>query len=168
MWLVRDFRASANALVRGERLDQPQRQSDWPAVLPLLTDLAERADALVTSVNAKAVYYLGRPGYTLSATLTEGRPEFANDPRLAAPVIKELASLKQLVAENDTGLLIAEDVHWGSQWSVSQQVRDYAEGTMTSAELPRGMKLHVYVWGRPLAERVGERRSKDDIGLGRP
>jgi len=124
-------------------------ESDWARAAPLLKEASNAAAVVLTSAGVKAQYYLARFDFELSETiLAEARPprQFGLDTRTGRRVVSSPESVRQIVDCYPTGLVVVEEHHWRSAWSVNDAVADFFEETGKPIELPPSMKLRAYTW----------------------
>lgn len=134
-------------LTTGEQ-DTPFRQADWAAATPLLKPLADDSDLIITSANLKALYYLNRADVGLSATQLEleGNLEFATDWRINRPVITTPDSLRKLLSNHPTGLIVIESIHWRNPAYVNAQAADFIDANTQPIDLPKRSGLLAFRW----------------------
>jgi 4-amino-4-deoxy-L-arabinose transferase-like glycosyltransferase len=128
-------------------------RSDWNSASATLNQLSRGTDALVTSSDVKALFYLDRVPYDLSAThlfTTRGRAdEFTPSSKTGKPMISTPASLARLVHCYASGLVIVEQEHWRSDWQVTPAVADYLESQLVRVPLPPEWRLLAFRWSNP-------------------
>ena len=91
------------------------RPANWEAATPLLRELAADTDILISSAGIKALYYLGHFDYDLLLTLTRETTtgqEFGHDYRHGRPVIASAQALATIMSENESGVVVIDEVHW--------------------------------------------------------
>ena len=144
--------AGTPALRPWKRADATGR-SDWARASATLGRLSHGAGAVVASSDVKALYYLGRVPYDLSAThlvTPRGRaPEFTPSPKTGKAMISTPASLARLVDCYESGLVIVEEEHWRSDWQVTPAVADYLERQLTPVPLSSAWRLRAFRWSNP-------------------
>ncbi len=132
--------------------------SNWEAARATFETLAAHADVVVASAGVKALYHLARLDVDLLATVRAETPsgdEFDLDFRTRRPVISSAESVARLVAENGTGLVIVEEVHWRQAPFVPAETADFLEQHLERVEVPDGWRFRVFRW--PSQELGGER-----------
>ena len=132
---------------------QPYLEPDWAAAVPDLVPLAAEADVVVSSALPKAIFFLGRGDIALGATdlaeLSRGNelpPDFTIDPRTGRPAIATSASIRTLMLQHASGLVIIDGNQWARECCVPPEVTDFLIEELQPVPLgPWG--LHVYRWG---------------------
>lgn len=132
---------------------RPYSEPNWPAATEVLTPVADTVDVVVSASLPKALYFFGRAdvalGVTELAELTPGDakpPEFTVDPRTGRPSISEASSVKKLMADNASGLVVVEDQQWSRDCCVTPAVAQLLEKRLQEIELPRDWDLRAFRW----------------------
>jgi len=138
-------------MLTGERLG-PLAMSDWFLAARTLKPIADETGFVVSSAQPKALYHLGRLDLGLSVSQSQGRPEFDRHPKMGRPVITTADSLKRVMAEHPTGLIVVETGHLGSRAFIPPETATYIREHTQPIELPDNIGVSAFRWGP--AERV--------------
>lgn len=133
---------------------RPYPLSDWEAAAPDLRALATEADVVISGVLPKALYYLDRGDVVLGATeladLSPGQalpPEFTNDPRFGRPSISRPESLRRLMDDHATGLVILEPWQWDHECCVTPETSALIRTAMEPIPLDPDWRVMAFRWG---------------------
>ncbi|MCP4005093.1 MAG: hypothetical protein GY725_12940 [bacterium] len=124
--------------------------ADWERAAPLLAPLAEQAEVVLTSAGVKSLFYLGRMDYDVSATLTKETDtggEFGIDAKTGRPVIASADSLRRLMAQHRSGLVVMEVRRWRIPFLVPEGFADELVASTRRVDLPKDTGLMVFEWG---------------------
>jgi hypothetical protein len=129
-------------------------EPDWPAAKDALEPWLAQADAVVTSEELGALYFLGRYDIRFSPSkleeIADGAPrEFGPDPRTGRPLISTPQSLALAFDCYDRGLFVLPSRQWGFAHLFSPAVRDLILARTVPVELPRASHIMAYRWERP-------------------
>ena len=154
---------------------RPFPEADWSKAAPVLRQLADSADVVVSSAVPKAIYYTGRGDVTLSLSelaeleQKDGRPvEFAIDARTGLPAISSPASLERLRRCFTRGLLIIEHNHLRASYVVPDSTVAYLMRNTSEAPLDPAWGVRAFQWrsdsaqAAPDCPRVHERKPYAD------
>lgn len=131
---------------------RPFRASNWRAATPLLRQLADPVEVVVSSAGPKSLYYLERLDVGLSAwqlaDLGRGRssPEFSVDYRTGRPLISRPESLQRLMDCHRSGLVILERNHLSVEWHVPPPATEYLITHTEEVSVPEPWRLRVFRW----------------------
>ncbi len=124
--------------------------ADWESAAKAIAPLQENASALVSGSAAKALYFMGRADYEISATNreeTKDRAEFGRDLRSGTPVISTPESLRLIMTRHETGVVIIETARWRRAVNVPDEIADTLEAETKRVELPEEWRLMLFKWG---------------------
>jgi hypothetical protein len=129
----------------------------WSRASQVLKPLMKQTDAVVTTDDLKAIYYLGRVDYVLhrdhlfeNRSAEQGpRPEFSIDVRINRPVVSEPASIARLMACHESGLIVAQDWALGTSYWVPQDTRRFIAEHGEPIPLPPEWGISVFRWTTP-------------------
>lgn len=123
---------------------------DWRPALPMLRELAQGSDVVVTTASTKALYYLDRSDAALSVSLlftgSGFAPDFAVDPRMGDPVINSPEAVDRLVRCYRSGLVVVETHAWSAEWGVPPETAAYIAANTEEVELPPGSDVRAFRW----------------------
>jgi hypothetical protein len=145
------FMMSFRTLVPKET-GRPYTQPDWGRVAPLLHELAQESDVVLTTAYTKTLYYVGRFDYALGRDAVEdSRPggEFGSERVTARPSISTTESLEAIVRCYGSGLVLIDWGHLNNEYIVSSEVSRYLEQNTERIQLPDEHRLTVYRWFTP-------------------
>lgn len=125
------------------------RPANWEAATPLLRELAADTDILISSAGIKALYYLGHFDYDLLLTLTRETTtgqEFGHDYRHGRPVIASAQALATIMSENESGVVVIDEVHWRRKAFVPEDAANFLEEHMQRLDVPERWRMLVFRW----------------------
>jgi hypothetical protein len=132
--------------------------AQWEAATPLLEELLTQRCVLVSSAGVKALQHLRRLDYDLLRSLREEQAqnlgsdhdvEFVLDPRTHRPIVSEVGSIEELERRHASGMVVVDEVHWGSSNFVTGDVAAHLEDRFERVDVPQEWRMRVYVWGEP-------------------
>lgn len=134
---------------------RPYAQADWGRAAPLLRELAQESDVVLTTAYTKTLYYVGRFDFALGRDVVEdSRPggEFGPERVTARPSISTTESLEAIVRCYGSGLVLVDWGHLNNEYIVSPEVSRYLEQHADRIQVPGEHRLTVYRWrtARPL------------------
>jgi hypothetical protein len=132
----------------GEPATTPYTKSRWDNVAPQLRDLVRASDVVLTTSPAKAIYYLDHNPVGLSTTMLEDGEEFARRVRTGRPAISQRASLRRLMRQHETGLILADIRRWRKSWGVPKDTAEFIETHMQRVALPQESGVLAFRWQR--------------------
>ena len=133
-------------MLTGEQLG-PLAIEDWFLATETLKPIADEAGYVVCSSQPKGIYHLGRLDLGLSVSQSQGRDEFAVHPKMGRPVITTAESLKRVMTEQPTGLIVIEAGHFGSYNFVPPETARFIEENAQPIALPESTGIKAYRWG---------------------
>lgn len=86
----------------------------------------------------------------LSVSQLQGREEFAVHAKMGRPVITTAESLKRVMAEQPTGLIVIEEGHFSSYNFVPPETAMFIEANTLPIPLPESTGIKAYRWGGPV------------------
>lgn len=124
---------------------------EWEQVSGPLRSLMDEVDVVVTANTVQMLYHVGMHDYgmhpTVIAELVPPR-DFGIDPREGRPTISTLESLRRVVSNHETGLIVGERWRWGSATDgFTSDVAGFIYDTMEEVPFPATRGLIVYRWG---------------------
>jgi hypothetical protein len=139
--------------VSDARWDQAFRyrgEPDWQAAAPALRAIADSVEVVVSSNDLKALYYLDRLDYTLSAfnlANTMGTlPEFGISEKTGKPVISAPGSIARVIDEHTTGLVVVEKYDWHQGWGVPGGTGNYISAHTEKVPLDGHWRILAFRW----------------------
>lgn len=114
-------------------------EPDWGSLVPELEGLVRAADLVVTSNSMKALFFLGRYDYELNATIvpeTESQSEFGRDRRTGRQVIGTAHSIRKVLAQPGSTLVVIESSKIGRSSGVNQEAFAAIASRCDEKELP--------------------------------
>lgn len=144
-WVSPEYKL-ARKMLTGESLG-PYAREDWTTAAKILEPIARETGFVVSSVPAKAVYYLGRLDVGLSVSQAAGREEFARYGTIGRPVITTAESVQQLMREHPQGLIVIEAAQFGARWFVPTETALFIETHVQPIELPDATGIKAFRWG---------------------
>ncbi len=136
----------ARKMLTGERLG-PLANDDWFLAAKTLKPIADETGFVVSSAQPQTIYHLGRLDIGLSVSQSQGRDEFAVHSKMGRPVITTADSLKQVMAEHPTGLIVVIAGHLGSRSYVPPETAKYIREHTQPIELEYGTGIKAFRWG---------------------
>jgi 4-amino-4-deoxy-L-arabinose transferase-like glycosyltransferase len=124
----------------------PYMRGDWQAAMPVLAPLAQAADAVVTSADVKALYYLGRLDYAVCASDLAGAPEFTRRPRTGKPVVQSPRALERIRSCHASGLIVIDWGHDRQRAYVPRDAMDWIEENTEPVPLDERVHLLAFRW----------------------
>jgi hypothetical protein len=122
-------------------------QSNWERASPALKEIAEGSSVVIASAGVKALYYLERLDFDLSATnVGEYQGEFRKDDRTGAVLVSTADALRTIYGCYETGMVIVEDRHWRNEWAVPSSTADFLESKTERVDFEPDLGLIVFVW----------------------
>ena len=130
----------------------------WTLAEPVLEPLAADADAVVSTEDLEAIWFLDRLDFVLDRDhLLQGRakPEFSVDGKIMAQMIGGTEPLRRVVACHDTGLLIA--MRWAlASYKMAPETADFIRKTLEPVPLPDRSGLVAFRWDNSDGPVAGE------------
>lgn len=141
-------------MVAGRPSDPPlyweRYRIDWHGAAPELAALAAQADVTLGSQPLQAIYYLGDVDVALNATmLADARglgAENGLDPRTGRRVIADADSMAQILACNESGIIVVHRPAWRNRTRVPGAVADLIEANTTPNPIFEQDGLLVFQW----------------------
>lgn len=133
----------------------PYPRGDWEAAQIVLRPIAREADVVVSSSDLKALYYLDRLDYELSANALSGFPEFTRSWQTGKPAIRSASALARVLDCHSSGLIVMDWDHVRNPAFVRRDTMDWIE---THAEqIPLDDRIHVraFLWHNTSSSDVG-------------
>jgi len=125
----------------------PLARENWSEASAVLKPLAERTGFVVSSSPPKALYYLGWHDLGLSVSQAAGRDEFAVERIMGRPVITRSDSLKRVMKEHPSGLIVIESAHWRVPRFVPDEVSQFILDHAQPIDLPGNTGVMAFTWG---------------------
>lgn len=125
----------------------PLATEDWFLAAETLKPIADETGYVVCSSQPKGIYHLGRLDLGLSVSQSQGRDEFAVHSKMGRPVITTAESLKRVMAEQPTGLIVIEINHLGSYNFVPPETAEFIQTNTQPIALPQSTGIKAYRWG---------------------
>jgi hypothetical protein len=125
-------------------------EPDWTSLVAELAPRAQLADRVVTSNSMKALYYLGRYDYELNATIvpeTEDGAEFGRDERTGRQAIGTADSIRQVLAEPGTTLVVIEASKIGRTSGVTKEAYSTVMQMCENLTLPAATGVRAWWCG---------------------
>ena len=142
--------------VSDERWDDMYRyrgEPDWAKAAPALRAVADSVEVVVSSNDLKALYYLDRMDYTLSAfnlTHVKGNlPEFGISEKTGLPVISDPGSIAKVIDTHASGLVVVERYDWHERAGVPGGTGNYISAHTEPVPLDGHWRLLAFRWRRP-------------------
>jgi hypothetical protein len=130
----------------------PYARSDWDAALAYLASAAERSDVVIASADLKALYYLGRLDFDISADhLFDGTrflPDFTPQSATGTPVIRSTEAVRTIVDCFPSGLFTIERWHWRAPDGVPAGTADLIESLTRPVPVPANLEILAFEWRR--------------------
>jgi hypothetical protein len=152
---------TTRSLLTNPRAANPFAGPDWAAAAHVLRPLTRECDMVVTSASPKALYYLGRHDFGLSATQLQNQPEFTRDYRVGRPLISTAQSLQQVMQQAHSGLIVIETDHWAKPYFVPRATTDFIEQNAQPAPLDSRWGLLAFTWG-PASDQAPPTESRSE------
>ncbi|MDX1600776.1 MAG: glycosyltransferase family 39 protein [Anaerolineales bacterium] len=157
MLLFATYATPVNYTIRAMLVPQhgyrPYSQPNWPAATEVLSPIADTVAVVVSASLPKALYFFGRADVALGVTelteLTPGDskpPDFTIDPRTGRPSISQPSSIRRLMADHASGLVVVEDQQWSRDCCVTPAVAHLLETCLQEIEMPREWQLRAFRW----------------------
>jgi hypothetical protein len=148
------FAFAANGSVADSlRLVTGEERADWAAAARALRPLTDSSAVLAGSSDKKLLYFFRRADVAISATDMEffGRrlPEFSRTPDLAVTHISSAESARTLIECAPSGVVLIEEGHFGTPWSVPPATASFLEGTLERIPLPDEWHMRAFRWRHP-------------------
>jgi len=128
-------------------------EPDWEKAAPALRAVADSVEVVVSSNDLKALYYLDRLDYTLSAfnlTHVKGNlPEFGIAEKTGLPVISAPGSIAEVIDKHASGLVVVERYDWHERAGVPGGTGNYITAHTESVPLDGHWRLLAFRWRRP-------------------
>jgi hypothetical protein len=159
---------------------RPYAQANWERSAPLLRELADEADVVLTTAYTKTLYYIGDFDIGLGRDIVEDSypgGEFGPERVTARPSISTEASLEIILNCYWSGLVIVDWGHLNNEFVVNPAVSRYLDLHMERLEIPGESRLTVFrwraqrVWPPGRCRKMGlpvEGAAVDAIGSGTP
>jgi hypothetical protein len=132
-----------------ERPD-PYPRSDWESARPLLEPIAAESDVFIASADLKALYFMRRLDFDLSADhLYDGsrfKPDFSPQSGTGTPVIRSPDALRRVIECYPTGLIAIERDHWRARDGVTDPAADLIETLTDPVPLPGHLHILAFGW----------------------
>ena len=122
-------------------------EADWGPLLGVLRGPVASADRVLTSNSMKALYYLGRYDYEVSASIvreTDSGMEFGIDRRTGRQAISTADSVSRVLETPGTTVVIIEDKKSGAESGVPEAVLAVMENHCGAIGLPAGSAVHAW------------------------
>ena len=130
----------------------------WTLAEPVLEPLAADADAVVSTEDLEAIWFLDRLDFVLDRDhLLQGRakPEFSVDGKIMAQMIGGTEPLRRVIACHETGLLIA--MRWAlASYKMAPETADFIRKTLEPVPLPDRSGLVAFRWDNSDGPVAGE------------
>lgn len=163
--LVLNAGAATRTAFRMATRDAPDRPapypgSDWESAAVDLAPALERASVIVASADLKALYFLGRLDFDLSADhLYNGRrflPDFTPQSATGVPVIRSAQAVRLIVDCFSTGLFVIELGHWRTTHGVPAPTADLIENVTRPVPIPARLEVLAFEWRRDATAETGD------------
>jgi hypothetical protein len=125
-------------------------EPNWDAVAPALQSIADSSAVLVSSIELKGLYYLGRLDLLLSADYLPPSGEFGRFRKHARNVISTPESLAEVMACRPSGLLVIERNQWNRPWGVRPPVAELISQATEPILLPERARVLAFRWNTPV------------------
>jgi 4-amino-4-deoxy-L-arabinose transferase-like glycosyltransferase len=139
-----DFRQTPR-LILGNAAS-PIVHADWKTAGEVLQPTLDSYDVVLTSASTKALYHLRRFDIAINSSELDSRPEFSIIYQVGRPVISSVDSLRRIVKENKSGLIVIETGHWRDPRFVPVPISEYIESTLRRLESDGDGSVIAYYW----------------------
>ena len=134
----------------------PTPTLSWAHAAPTLAPIAAEVDAVVSTEDLEAIWFLDRLDFVLDRDhLLQGRPkpEFSVDGKIMAQMIGSTESLRRVVACNETGLLVA--MRWAlTSYKMAPETAEFIRHSLEPVPLPDRTGLVAYRWSNASGVRL--------------
>jgi hypothetical protein len=133
----------------------PTPTLSWRLAAPTLRPIVDSVEAVVSTEDLEAFYFLGRASFVLDRDhLNQGSrlPEFSVDPRIRTPMVSERGSLERIVACNPSGVVVAMRWALRASYKMPRETAEFIESRLTPVPLPRESGLVAYRWESPATD----------------
>ena len=120
---------------------------NWGMAAAAVRPIADSSDAVITSADLQALYFLRRNDFFLMAWRGE-QAEFAPSRGTGTPQISTPRSLQRVIECNASGLILIERRHWRTSWVVLPATADFIEANTTQLPVPDASHLMAFQWRR--------------------
>jgi hypothetical protein len=143
--------------------------TSWNSAKSTIEALVDGSDVFLTSQAYHAIYYIGDFDVEVSANgpteIDAANDRIMIDHRTGRRVIDDSIALREIVACNDSGVLVVHRRGWRHFSSVNDDVADFVEAHMNRVEVPREWGMRIYKWGEADSAIVEMRQAAKDGGL---